>query len=156
MSRHAKTHAAAIGLALALGAGQAVAAESGVTSYCAAHPDSDFPARDFYGSVYNPSKIPKPVRKAGANAWRCMNGRVLVCRIGADGRPCQKLDSDPTPAPPIKTYCSANPSADFVPMVVIGQSSSTWRCQAGTPRALKTEALDKRGFIQSAWRPLGR
>ena len=98
MNRHAKIHAAAIGLALALAGGHAWAAQSGVAGFCAAHPDSDFPARAFYGSAYSEAKIPKPVRKAGANAWRCMDGKVLVCRIGADGRPCQKLDAAATPS----------------------------------------------------------
>jgi len=147
---------AAVMVLLAFGCGHAAAAENGVTAFCAAHPESDFPARAFYGSAYSEAKIPKPVREAGANAWRCMDGRVLVCHIGADGRPCQKLDANPTPSKPIKDYCAANPASDFVPMVVVGQSSSTWRCHAGSPEVLKTDALDKRGFIQSAWRPLSR
>jgi hypothetical protein len=83
-----------------------------------------------------------------------MDGQVLICSIGADGRPCQKLDPAVSPSEPIKSYCATNPSADFVPMVVIGQSSATWRCRSGAPQPLNSETLDKRGFIQSAWRPL--
>ncbi len=93
MDRSRERRAATFGILVALACGHAVAAESGVAAFCAAHPDSDFPARAFYGSAYSETKVPKPVRKAGANAWRCMDGRVLVCHIGADGRPCQKLDA---------------------------------------------------------------
>jgi hypothetical protein len=151
-----KPYFVAIGLVVWFAASHAASAQSGPAAFCSGHPDADFPAKTYYGSAYSDSKTPKAVREAGANSWRCMDGRVLVCSIGADGRPCQKLEPSTSPSEPIISYCVANPSADFVPMVVIGHSSATWRCRSGVPQVLKSETLDERSFIRSAWRPLPR
>ena len=83
-----------------------------------------------------------------------MDGKVLTCNIGADGYPCQKLDPSPKPAKPVRDFCAAHPGSDFVPMYVIGASATTWRCEGPAPQPLRTETLDKRNFLKSAWKPL--
>jgi hypothetical protein len=144
---------ATAGLAgFALGA-DAHAAQT-VAGYCRAHPDEDFPAKAFYGPKFQFGMTPREVARHGANAWRCADGRVWICHIGADGRACNRLNPDPAPAQPVREFCTANPGADFVPMVVVGDSATTWRCRGATPEPLDAERLDKRGFITKAWRPL--
>ena len=125
-----------------------------VAAFCAAHPNSDNPAKAFYRPRFNPGLVPPEVARGGANAWRCMDGRVWVCNTGADGYACAKLNPNPTPSKPVRDYCAANPGSDFVPMVVIGDSASTWRCAGRMPRPLQTQSLDKRNFIRKAWRSL--
>ena len=145
-----------MGLA-AFGAKAGAAPHTGVRAFCAANPNNDNPAKAFYGPrLYRPGLVPADVAGSGANAWRCMGGRVLVCNIGADGYACQKLNPDPAASKPVRDYCAANPGADFVPMVVIGDSASTWRCAGRLPRVLQTQALDRRNFIGKSWRPLPR
>jgi hypothetical protein len=147
---------AAIGSASLAPAAYAARPSSRVDAFCAANPNNDNPAKAFYGARFKPHMIPPKVARSGANAWRCMAGRAWVCDIGADGYACQKLNPDPAPAKPVRDYCAANPGSDFVPMVVIGDSASTWRCAGRLPRPLQTQALDPRGFIRKAWRPLPR
>jgi hypothetical protein len=138
------------GFALSANAGPA----GNVVAYCRAHPNADFPAKAFYGPKFQFGMTPSEVARRGANDWRCMDGRTWICHIGADGRACNKLNPDPAPSQPVREFCAANPGTDFVPMVVIGDSASTWRCRGETPESLETERLDKRGFIAKAWRPL--
>ena len=125
-----------------------------VGAYCRAHPNADSPAKDFYGPKFQFGMTPREVARGGGNDWRCMDGRVWICHIGADGRACNKLSSDPAPSQPVREFCAANPGADFVPMFVIGDSATTWRCHGPTPEPLASERLDRRGFITKAWRPL--
>jgi hypothetical protein len=129
---------------------------TGVQAFCAANPVSDNPAKAFYGPGFRFGMVPKEVAAAGANTWRCMGGRVLVCNVGADGYACQKLNPNPSPPKPVRDYCIANPGSSFVPMVVVGNSARTWRCAGRTPRPLQTQALDQRNFTHEAWRPLPR
>ena len=147
---------AAVTAGLTLAASEAHAAPArSVAAFCAAHPNADDPARAFYGPAFSSGLVPPEVAQSGANAWRCMDGKVRVCAIGADGYACQKLDPSAEPSKPVRDYCAANPGSSFVPMVVIGRSASTWRCDGAAPHALETQKLDKRGFIASHWRPLG-
>jgi hypothetical protein len=127
---------------------------SSARAFCAAHPVSDNPARAFYGPGFRFGMIPKDVAAAGANTWRCLGGRVLVCNVGADGYACQQLNPAPSPPAPVRDYCAANPGSGFVPMVVIGNSSRTWRCAGRTPRPSASQVLDARGFIRKSWRSL--
>jgi len=127
---------------------------SSVGGFCAAHPNDDNPAKAFYGADLHPGEIPDEVSKSGANVWRCMDARAWGCTVGADGYLCQKLDPDPTPSKPIRDYCATHPGADFVPMVVVGNSFSTWRCLAKGPSPQQMQILDKRGFVKNAWRLL--
>jgi hypothetical protein len=147
------TAAIAAGAAL-LASGVNAAPASSVRAFCAANPNSDNPARAFYGPQFRFGAVPKEVARAGANTWRCMDGRVLVCNLGADGYACQKLNPNPAPSKPVRDYCAANPGSAFVPMVVIGNSSRTWRCAGRMPRPIASQSLDRRGFIGKSWRPL--
>lgn len=124
----------------------------GVKAFCAANPNDDNPSRSYPAG--KTGGVPPEVAKAGANTWRCMDGKVLVCNVGADGYPCQKLDPDPKPAKPVRDFCAAHPGSDFVPMYVIGDSATTWRCDSVTPKPLKTQPLDARNFVKGAWNAL--
>jgi hypothetical protein len=148
-----------VGFAITAGlAGLAASAHAApsfsVRAFCAANRNSDNPAKAFYGPGFRFGMVPKQVASAGANTWRCMDGRVLVCNVGADGYACQKLNPNPAPSKPVRDYCAANPGSGFVPMVVIGNSSRTWRCVGRTPRPIDSQSLDQRGFIRKSWRPL--
>jgi hypothetical protein len=133
-----------------------IAPSKSVMEFCAAEKNNDNPGRDYYGTSFNFSLIPKPVAASGAGSWRCMDGRVWVCNRGADGYLCQKMNASLKPIEAMTEFCRSNPGADFIPMYAIGNSSSTWRCLGAAPAPLATQVLDKRQFIKSAWRPLAQ
>ena len=85
--------------------------------------------------------------------WRCARGAVLACLYGAN-IPCDaKADTSRTPTPAIAAFCSDNPNATFVPMVVTGhQTVVSWACKGGQPVATKVGAVDAEGYAKAYWR----
>ena len=79
----------------------------------------------------------------------------MICTVGAN-LPCGKPNSDRSLAAAGR-YCTRNPDASVIPMVVTGHDTIyRWRCSgsealAGEP----AEALDARGFIARLWKPAG-
>ena len=53
----------------------------------------------------------------------------------------------------MKEFCTANPSADFLPMAVTGRATVySWRCTAGAPVVDKELTKpDARGFLSNVW-----
>ena len=88
-------------------------------------------------------------------AWRCMNGSVYVCEMGASGRACMKTGHDNTPHAGIRRYCRENPNADFVPAYLLAGAAITWRCLKGQPAIVETEGVDERGYVKRFWRKVG-
>jgi hypothetical protein len=91
------------------------------------------------------------------SVWRCMDGKVYACTIGAN-LPCsEKAVVDRTPAQPVKEYCQANKNSDFVPAVVTGRATIyEWRCTEGVPAIVKElTKVDARGFQADIWYQLG-
>jgi hypothetical protein len=113
-----------------------------------------------------PDVIVKGVMKAsGASAdaplelfaknsfWRCMDGKVYACTVGAN-LPCtSKADTSRTPTADEKDFCTANPNADVVPAVVTGRETVyEWHCKDGAPEVVRQVFTpDARGFISDFW-----
>jgi hypothetical protein len=84
--------------------------------------------------------------------WRCMNGMVFVCAIGAN-IPCgakadlakRNLGAD--------KYCQDNPGATFVPAYATGHETLfAWSCSLGHAMPGKRIAkLDPRGYRIDIW-----
>src|SRR5262245_7102022 len=56
-------------------------------------------------------------------SWRCMDGKVYACTVGAN-LPCgEKADTSRAPRLSIAEFCRQNPSADIIPMVVTGRAT---------------------------------
>jgi hypothetical protein len=130
------------------------AAPNSLAAFCKANPNLDFPNRTFYGSNHKRGALPKEVARVGATAWRCMDGKIYVCAGGAAGTACMKMNASREPSTDIRETCEGDPGQTFVAMAVIGNSSSTWRCQGPTPEIIKTVPLDERGFMKETWAPL--
>jgi hypothetical protein len=85
--------------------------------------------------------------------WRCMNGKVYGCTVGAN-LPCQaKADTNRAPTSEEADFCKANPTSDFIPASVTGRETVyEWRCTNGTPEIVKQVSQpDPRGFISNFW-----
>ncbi len=86
--------------------------------------------------------------------WRCDGGRVLGCFFGANV-PCGQMDRR-TELPEVAQWCEAHPGAG-VPQAVTGHDTA-WRWSCDGARAVRGGAawtLDRRGFVEGLWRPLG-
>lgn len=137
-------------------------------AYCAAVGNIDAPDARYTGAAVPPS-IVQGIRKAvnapadapaeiftRGTSWRCMDGKVYACNVGAN-LPCSgKADLNRTPAPPLVEFCRQNPSADVVPMVVTGRDTVyEWKCANGAPVVARQVAFpDARGFIRDIWYPI--
>jgi len=90
---------------------------------------------------------------ANSSFWRCMNGKVYACTVGAN-LPCQeKADTNKTPAAALNDFCKANPSASVIPAAVTGRATVyEWKCVSGKPEIAKELFKpDARGFIADFW-----
>ena len=134
-------------------------------AYCAAVGTVDEPDARYVGPKM-PDAIVKGVMKAfGASAdapvelfannsfWRCMDGKVYACTVGAN-LPCTaKADTSRTPTAAETEFCTANPNADVVPAAVTGRETVyEWRCKDGAPEIVRQIFTpDARGFISDFW-----
>jgi hypothetical protein len=81
--------------------------------------------------------------------FRCMDGNVWVCNVGAN-LPCYGPDRSKG-TPEITAYCRENPKSDFIPMAVTGHSTIySWKCSRGKPVRTPLK-LDARGFHTDIW-----
>ena len=86
--------------------------------------------------------------------WRCDGGQVLGCFFGANV-PCGQMDQR-TELPNVTEWCEDHPGAG-VPQEVTGHDT-LWRWSCDGAKAVRGSAawtLDRRGFVQGLWRPLG-
>jgi hypothetical protein len=134
-------------------------------AYCAAVGDLDQPDARYVGQPM-PEAIAKALRTASGSApdapldlflrgsyWRCMDGQVYGCFVGAN-IPCwSKANTDRIPTAAETEFCKTQPNADSIPAVVTGHETIyEWRCKDGTPEIVRQVLqVDRRGFIADFW-----
>jgi len=136
-------------------------------SYCAAVGTIDAPDQRYSGPPV-PDSIARGLQRAlGASGafqlsehsfWRCMDGKVYACAVGAN-LPCQdKANASRTPEPALETFCQQDPNADVIPASVTGRDTVyAWRCRNGAPVIERQVAqVDPRGFIAGIWYEIPR
>jgi hypothetical protein len=86
--------------------------------------------------------------------YRCMNGKVMVCFVGAN-LPCVRMNAK-RENPGADLFCRDNPDAGSVPAYAIGHDSiHTYRCRNGKAEVTgTTRQLDQRGFAKDLWTEL--
>jgi hypothetical protein len=90
---------------------------------------------------------------AAGTVWRCMDGDVWACFVGAN-LPCsERADTSMTPRPELEGFCDANPNADVIPAAVTGRATVyEWRCVDGAPQAVRQVLTpDAQGFLSDFW-----
>ena len=134
-------------------------------AYCAAVGNIDAPDARYSGAAM-PDVIVKGLMKA-FNAppdaplelftrnsfWRCMDGKVYACSVGAN-IPCQsKADTSTKPNEGMTNWCNSNPDTDVVPASATGRETVyDWRCTNGAPQIVRQVFTpDARGFISAFW-----
>jgi hypothetical protein len=86
--------------------------------------------------------------------WRCMDGKVYACTVGAN-LPCsEKADTGREPSPALVDFCRRNFGAEVVvPMAVTGRATVfEWRCTGAVPAIVRQFAQpDAAGYIAGIW-----
>lgn len=141
-----------------LAAGPSFAGQSDPARTCAVHNTDDTlrglpprlvaAARRAFGLPTAPAEL---VRRG--TVWRCAQGRVLACFVGAN-LPCGKLDTRED-LPAVTSWCRSHPGGP-VPASVSGHATLwRWRCdEAVGARDGPAWRLDERGFAAELWKPL--
>ncbi len=132
--------------------------------YCAAvgaidAPDATYTGPDMPETVVqglqtalNAPDIPLSVLESGST-WRCMDGEVYACFVGAN-LPCDaKANTDRTPTQEEIDFCQQNPNSDVIPAVVTGRETVfEWRCRDGATEIVKQVFQpDAQGFLSEIW-----
>jgi hypothetical protein len=102
--------------------------------------------------AFNTPDTPLVVYMTGTS-WRCMNGKVYACNMGAN-LPCEaKANTHRTPTQSENDFCQQNPDADVISMVVTGRDTVyEWRCNNGVPEIVRQFVQpDARGFLSNIW-----
>ncbi|MFA0810168.1 hypothetical protein [Microbulbifer epialgicus] len=89
----------------------------------------------------------------GGTFWRCMDGEVYACFVGAN-LPCEeKADTSREPSDAIAAYCKSNPASEAIPTIVTGRATVfEWRCKNAVPEIIRQALqVDARGFIANYW-----
>ena len=134
-------------------------------AYCQALGDLDQPDARYVGQPL-PEAIATALRTASGAApdapldmflqnsyWRCMDGKVYGCFVGAN-IPCwSKANTDRTPTAEEIEFCTAQPNAEFIPAAVTGHETVyEWRCNQNTPEIVRQVLqVDARGFVTDFW-----
>ena len=145
--------------------GQAAATFDDPFAYCAAVGTIEAPDSRYTGEQ-PPAAVIKGIRKEfeppadasddfykAGTSWRCADGRVKACFVGAN-IPCYaKADLSETPNEGTVTFCKENADAEAVPAVATGRATVfAWSCADGAP--VKGEQVlhaDAQGFIAEFW-----
>jgi hypothetical protein len=86
--------------------------------------------------------------------YRCADGKVLLCAIGAN-LPCGKANTS-TDLPGVNDWCPQNPNASFIPMFVTGHDTIyEWHCEGNVAKSGKRiGTVDAHGFFTEYWKEL--
>ena len=132
------------------------AAHVNAFAYCANVGTNDFPLNDDrWGGAAMPAEIIAAVGQDFPFGWRCFEGAVLWCDVGAN-IPCSvQTIGEPSrePTEGMFVHCEVFPDADFIPAVATGRGGVfEWRCDGTQPVIVQQVLhLDERGFIDEFW-----
>ncbi len=135
--------------------------------YCAAVGTADTPGLPYNGPAM-PESVARGLQKAmnvpdtpldilqQGSTWRCMDGQVYACFVGANLPCAAQGDTSQTPTQAEILYCQQNPDSDFIPAAVTGRETVyEWRCAAGSPEVVRqVSETDAQGFMADIWYPL--
>jgi len=137
-------------------------------AYCAAVGTVDAPDARYTGPAL-PEAVARGLKAAmnapadaplepllGNSIWRCMDGRVYACTVGANLPCAEKAETRTAPSAALRDFCRQNPDADGVPMVVTGRATVfEWRCAGGRPTVVRQFAQpDAAGYLAHIWYPI--
>jgi hypothetical protein len=136
--------------------------------YCAAVDTIDAPDARYTGPAL-PEAVARGLQAAlgapadapldtllGNSIWRCMDGKVYACTIGANLPCAEKADTGREPSAAASEFCRQNPGAEVIPTVVTGRATVfEWRCADARPTIVRQFAEpDAAGYLANIWYPI--
>ena len=129
-------------------------------AYCAAVGTDDMPAAETVDGelpdaivqgmiTQNIVSADAPAAIQQAALWRCMDGNVWVCTVGAN-LPCgEKADRSDAPTQAMEDFCQANAGAETIPAAVTGRATVySWQCDDETPTVIEELfTADAQGYL---------
>ena len=85
--------------------------------------------------------------------WRCMNGNIYACNVGAN-LPCEeKADTKREPNQGMTSYCESNPDSEIIPAYASGRATIyEWKCRGKQPEIVREVTKpDAAGYISDMW-----
>jgi hypothetical protein len=97
------------------------------------------------------------VDPARAVVWRCMGGKVWGC-VQGNAPICGKANQEMKPTAAMREFCSGQPNAEVIPLVVIGHENPMiydWTCKGKKPAiARQIFTVDAQGFPVELWKEI--
>jgi hypothetical protein len=111
--------------------------------------------RNLNGAAAIALGLPAAAAASDGYFWRCMDGAVYVCALGAN-IPCQSKADTARRNAGAEAFCRDKFDAQFVPAYATGHRTIyEWRCVSGAAvRGKAAVRLDRRGFQVDFWRRL--
>ncbi len=96
-----------------------------------------------------------PEDAVATTVFRCVDGRMLVCTVGAN-LPCGPANTSRVPKSGVVDWCHGHPNEPSLPAAVVGHDTMfAWQCQEGVPRITRQVLdVDDQGFIKQYWKVL--
>ena len=91
------------------------------------------------------------------NRWRCMDGAVWVCPLGANLPCAEKANLSREPTQAMSVWCEDNPGSG-IPAYVTGRATVfSWKCEDTKAVVEKqVSSADQAGYLAEYWYPLDR
>ena len=120
-----------------------------IRAYCASQSDAPGPGE-------NGTKDPE-ILAAGGQTWRCMDGKVLVCYLGASGRGClQTAAPTAQQMSELENFCRKNAGSNMIPARLMMGLATQWHCSGTNPTVESASSVDRLGYFTKAWHALGQ
>ncbi len=122
-------------------------------AYCAAVGTIDEPDDRWTGPPVPPEVIEFFTENpGGGHFWRCFEGAVLGCAVGADLYCGQDVNTSEEPTARMMEFCRANPDRPMLVSEFGHDNIYLWECRGTTPTiSLQMFHVDPRGFIEENW-----
>jgi hypothetical protein len=127
-------------------------------AYCAAVGTIDAPDSRWAGADIPPQVLAAMQQELGqginpeATFWRCFEGTVLGCNIGAN-LPCGPANTSTEPTGAMRQHCLHFPDSG-IPYAVTGHNMvHNWTCAGTEPQLTGNDYFhaDERGFVAEVW-----
>ena len=118
-------------------------------AFCASHRNDSGPGEGGDEDLPQRTPVSRPA------TWRCQDGKVLVCALGASGDSCSQTsiyDADRRQA--FEQFCRENPGSNYIPHSLTMGLHSEWRCNGRRPLRVSAWPTDQRGYVRGAWKQL--